>query len=173
MDIEDLAKLIRNIPDFPKPGIQFKDITTLLIKGEGFAEAVRHMVAHLSEMEFDAIVCVEARGFIFGAPVAYAMQKGLVIVRKPGKLPHKTKRVTYELEYGSDSLEIHEDAIIDGQRVVIIDDLLATGGTVAAVSKLLREMGAKILESAFVVELEGLNGRERLDGMEVFSLIRF
>lgn len=171
--MHELAALIRNIPDFPKPGIQFKDITTLLKDPDGFMNTVEALAVRCSEHQPDVIVGIEARGFIFGAAVAFELGVGFVPVRKPGKLPGKTRSAIYELEYGTDKLEMHEDAIEPGQRVVIIDDLLATGGTVAAVASLVKNAGGEVAECVFVVELEFLKGREKLPGLPVFSLIQF
>jgi adenine phosphoribosyltransferase len=168
----DLKKSIRDIPDFPKKGIIFKDITTLLKDAEAFKEAVDMIAGQYKDKKIDTVVSVEARGFIFGAAVAYKLGIGLVPVRKKGKLPHKTHAVTYELEYGTDTLEVHQDAINEGDRVLIVDDLLATGGTVRAVTGLIEKMGGKVAGIAFVIELLPLKGREKLKGYEVTSLIK-
>jgi adenine phosphoribosyltransferase len=169
----DLASLIRDIPDFPKPGILFKDITPLLMNPQGFREAVKRMADAFKDAKVDAVVAVESRGFIFGGPAALELDSSLVIVRKPGKLPYKTRRISYELEYGTDTLEIHEDAVKKGDRVLIVDDLLATGGTVHAVAKMLKDMGAEIVGCSFVIELDFLKGRDRLADYQVLSLIHF
>lgn len=168
----NLQSLIRNVPDFPKPGILFKDITPLLSSGPG----LRHVVDAMAERyrgKIDAVVGIESRGFIFGAPVAYALGVGLCIVRKPGKLPHDTHTVTYELEYGSDSLEIHQDALHPGARVVILDDLLATGGTAKAAIALVETCRAEIVECGFLIELGFLAGRAALAPVPVHSLLRY
>lgn len=169
----DLKSIIRDVPDFPKPGIIFKDITTLLLDPDALRETIDILSGHLKQKDFDLIVGMESRGFIFGAAVAYALNKGFVPVRKPGKLPAKTVRQTYELEYGTDSIEIHEDAIKKGRKVIVLDDLLATGGTAAATAKLVEGLGGKVVEAAFVVELAFLNGREKLKGLEVFSIVQY
>lgn len=168
-----LKAKIRNIPDFPKQGIQFKDITTLLADRASFQRAI-DLLAHRHFREpVDAVVGIEARGFVMGAALAYKLNAGVILVRKPGKLPYKTVAASYDLEYGKDRLEIHEDAIRPGMRVIIADDVLATGGTVAAVAGLLSKLGAEILECCFLAELTALRGRERLKGLKVFSLLKF
>lgn len=171
--MEELKKIIRDVPDFPKPGIVFKDITPILQNGEVFKKVVDHLVERYRNREIDRIVGIESRGFIFGAPLAYALNKGLVLVRKNGKLPWKTVRWDYELEYGTDTIEMHSDSIQPGEKVLIVDDLLATGGTALATSQLVEKMGGKVAECAFVVELEFLNGRKKLEGKEIFSLVKF
>ena len=168
----DLKKHIRDIPGFPKEGIIFKDITTLLKNGPAFAEAVNRIADEYRDKKIDVILSVEARGFIFGAAVAYKMGIGLAPVRKKGKLPHKTHSVTYQLEYGQDSLEIHKDAFARGTRVLIVDDLLATGGTVSAVAGLVEKMDGVVAGIAFVIELVPLKGREKLKGYSITSLIK-
>ena len=169
----DLRKYIRDVPDFPQPGIIFKDITPLL----GHPPALRYAVDKMGEMcaalNPDAIVCIEARGFLFAAPIAYQMSKPLVPVRKMGKLPYRTHSVTYDLEYGTDTVEVHIDAISDGSRVVIVDDLLATGGTMAAATKLIERTGGEIAGLSVLVELTDLNGRARLSDYDVISLIKY
>lgn len=167
------ADLIRNIPDFPIPGIQFKDITTLLRDGAAFRQAIDAFAERYAGRALDAVVGIESRGFIFSAPLAYRLGIGLVPIRKPGKLPAATYQVEYDLEYGSNKLEIHRDAFTPGARVVIIDDLLATGGTVAAACQLVEMAGATIEETAFLIELTFLNGRERLAKYPVFSMIQY
>ena len=167
----ELKSYIRDIPDFPVPGILFRDITPLLGDAAAMKLAVDRMVEVCERFEPDVIVSVESRGFLFAAPLAYRMGKPLVPVRKPGKLPHETYSASYELEYGTDSLEIHRDAIGSGQRALIVDDLLATGGTVSATAELVRECGGIVAGYAFLVELAGLNGRERLGGADALSLI--
>ena len=168
----DLKEHIRDIPGFPKEGIIFKDITTLLQNGRAFAAAVDGIVNEYKDKRIDVVLSVEARGFIFGAAVAYKMGIGLVPVRKKGKLPSKTHSVTYDLEYGQDTLEIHRDAFPEGARVLIVDDLLATGGTVSAVAGLVEKMGGVIAGIAFVIELLPLKGREKLKGYTVTSLVK-
>ena len=171
--MDELKNIIRDVPDFPKKGIIFKDITTLLSDGRSFHRMV-DLIAHRYVGEkIDKIVGVEARGFVLGSALAYKLGVGITLVRKPGKLPYKTRKVTYDLEYGSDTLEIHEDAFKPGDRVIIADDLLATGGTVAAVVKLVEGLGAEIVECAFMTELEFLHGREKLPDGKVFSLLKF
>ncbi|MFO7170563.1 MAG: adenine phosphoribosyltransferase [Chloroflexota bacterium] len=169
----NLADLIRNIPDFPIPGIQFKDITTLLRDGRAFRQVVDTFAERYADRGIDAVVGVESRGFILSAPLAYRLGVGLVPVRKAGKLPAATYRIEYDLEYGSNTLEIHRDALQPGARVVVVDDLLATGGTVAAACSLVEMGGATVEEVAFLIELTFLNGRERLSGYPVFSLVQY
>jgi len=169
----DLAALIRNVPDFPKPGIQFKDITTLLKRGDAFRYIVDGWKTRYAGKNVTAIVGAEARGFIFGAALAYAMELPFVPVRKKGKLPAETLSEDFALEYGTDSVEIHVDALKPDDRVVLVDDLLATGGTMAAIARLVRNLGAQIIEVAFVVELPPLKGREKLQGLPVYSLVEF
>ena len=171
--MEELKKIIRDIPDFPKKGIVFKDITTLLSDGRSFHRMIDLIAHRYVGQRIDKIVGVEARGFVLGSALAYKLGAGITLVRKPGKLPYKTRNVSYELEYGTDSLEIHEDAFQPGERVLIADDLLATGGTVAAVLKLVEGLGADVVECAFMAELEFLNGRGRLPEGKVFSLLKF
>ncbi len=169
----DLAPLIRNVPDFPKPGIQFKDVTTLIKNGEAFREIIDGWKRRYSDKRLDAVVGAEARGFIFGSALAYAMGLPFVPVRKKGKLPAETICEEFELEYGTDKIEIHIDALKNGDRVVLIDDLLATGGTMAATASLVRKLGAEIVEVAFVVELPFLKGRDKLAGLAVHTLVSF
>lgn len=169
----DLSSYIRNIPDFPKPGILFRDVTTLAQNKKAFKESVNKIAAKYTGKKIDKVVAVEARGFIFGAAVAYKLGAGFVPVRKKGKLPWKTTQATYELEYGTDTLEMHIDAIEQGERILIVDDLLATGGTVKAVTQLVEEKKAKIIGIAFVIELFDLGGRGKLKGYPVLSLIKF
>jgi len=168
-----LKKLIREVPDFPKEGILFYDITTLLKDKLGFATLIDALSENYIGKEIDLILGMEARGFIFGPALAYRLNAGFVPVRKPGKLPAETAKVSYDLEYGSNSLEIHKDAIQKGQRVLIVDDLLATGGTAVATANLARVLGAQIAGFAFVVELDFLKGREKLAQYEVFSLLHY
>ena len=169
----NLADLVRNIPDFPIPGIQFKDITTLLSNGAAFRQVVDSLAERYADRQLDAVVGIESRGFIFSAPLAYRLGVGLVPVRKHGKLPAATHRVEYELEYGSNKLEIHRDALQPGARVVVVDDLLATGGTVAAACELVQMAGGAVEEVAFVIELGFLNGREKLRAYPIFSMIQY
>lgn len=169
----DFKEKIRVVPDFPSPGIRFKDITTLLNDGPAFHAAIESLTAFAKEQDADIIVGPESRGFLLAAPMAYALKKGFVPVRKPGKLPHETVSVEYALEYGKDILEIHKDSIQPGQRVVIADDLLATGGTIGAAIELVEKLGAKVVGVCFLIELTYLNGREKLDGYDVFSLVQY
>lgn len=168
-----IKSYIRDIPDFPKPGILFRDITPLLGNAEALKFAIDRMQELCESLQPDVLVSVESRGFLFAAPLAYRMGKPLAPVRKQGKLPHDTHGVTYELEYGTDTLEIHRDGIGGGQRALIVDDLLATGGTVAAAAELVRECGCQVAGYAFLIELADLNGRERLGGGEIVSLITY
>lgn len=171
--LQSVRELIRDVPDFPKPGILFKDITPLLGNPEAFHGLVDQMAAQYLPEKLDAVVSVEARGFLLGAPLAYRLGTGLVPVRKPGKLPCRTLRASYALEYGTDSLEIHTDALKPGARVLIVDDVLATGGTMAGVVDLLRQVGAEIAGLAFLIELGFLKGREKLPGQKIHSLIQY
>jgi adenine phosphoribosyltransferase len=171
--MEQLKNIIRDVPDFPKEGIVFKDITTLLADAKSFQRVVDLMSHRYVDMDIDLILGVEARGFIMGSALAYKLGKGVVLVRKPGKLPYKTYSATYELEYGTDELHIHQDAIKKGQKVLIADDLLATGGTVKAVIELIEKMGGEVVECAFLAELEFLNGKDKLKPHEVYSLLKF
>jgi len=173
MDSEDLKKLIREIPDYPKPGILFYDITTLIKDRAGFARVVDYMTSPYLDKNVDLVLGMEARGFIFGPAMAYRLNAGFIPVRKAKKLPGETVSYTYELEYGTDTLEIHKDAIQPGQRVLIVDDLLATGGTAEAAAKLANKLGANICGMSFVVELDFLNGRNRLVPYDVFSLLHY
>ena len=169
----DLQSIIRDVPDFPKDGIIFKDITTLLKDKDAFRQAVDVLCGSYEGTRIDQVVCVEARGFIFGAPVAYHLGAGMVPVRKPGKLPAQTNQVTYDLEYGTDTLEIHHDAIKDGDRVLIVDDLLATGGTTKATIELVEKLGGQVVGIAFLIELTFLNGRDKLNGYPITSIIQY
>ena len=173
VDCDGLKKLIREVPDFPKKGILFYDITTLLKDKLGFARLIDALSEHYIGKEIDLVLGMEARGFIFGPALAYRLNAGFVPVRKPGKLPAETEKVSYDLEYGSNSLEMHKDAIEPGQRVLIVDDLLATGGTAVATTKLASGLGAQIAGLAFVVELDFLRGREKLTKYDVFSLLHY
>jgi len=172
-DVEALKALVRTVPDFPKPGILFYDITTLLKDKTGFAKLIDALASHYIERKVDLVLGIEARGFIFGPALAYRLNAGFVPVRKPGKLPAAVERVTYDLEYGSDALEIHKDAIKPGQRVVLVDDLLATGGTMEATVKLAKNLGGEIVGLAFAVELDFLKGRERFKEYDVFTLLHY
>ncbi len=165
--------LIRNVPDFPQPGIQFKDITPVLQDPQGLRAAIDAVAEPLKGKEIDAIVGLESRGFLFGAPIAYNMSLGFVIIRKPGKLPADTIDVKYELEYGSNVLEMHRDSITPGQRVVIVDDLLATGGTARGAATLVEQLGGVVVGFSFLIELEFLQGREKLAGYDIHSIIRY
>jgi adenine phosphoribosyltransferase len=172
-DCEPLKALIRTVPDFPKPGILFYDITTLLKDPKGFASLIDALAQYYIDKDIDLVLGIEARGFIFGPALAYRLNAGFVPVRKPRKLPGPTARVTYDLEYGSDTLEIHVDAIEPGQRVVLVDDLLATGGTMEASIKLVQQLGGEIAGLGFAIELDFLKGRERLREFDVFSLLHY
>ena len=175
MSIDSLTALVRTIPDFPKPGIQFRDITTLLADGAGLRELVDHMAAIARPLDPDLIVGVEARGFILAAALAHALGKGFVPVRKAGKLPGRTIGIDYVLEYGADRLELHEGQVPQGARVVLVDDLIATGGTARAAAQLLREQGASVLMALFAVDLPDLGGRQTLeeDGVATASIMAF
>jgi adenine phosphoribosyltransferase len=168
-----LKALVRTVPDFPKPGILFYDITTLLKNPKGFATLIDALAQYYIDKEIDLVLGIEARGFIFGPALAYRLNAGFVPVRKPKKLPGPTARVTYDLEYGSDMLEIHVDAIEPGQRVVLVDDLLATGGTMEATIKLVQQLGGEIAGLGFAIELDFLKGRERFKDYDVFSLLHY
>lgn len=171
--MEALKSLIRSIPDYPKPGILFYDITTLLRNGDGFRRAVDAVVDPYRTVPIDFVVGIESRGFILGAAVADRLGIGFIPVRKPGKLPGQTISVSYELEYGVDALEIHHDAVASGEKVLIVDDLLATGGTAQAAVSLLKESGAQVVGLAFLIELDELGGRSKLEGEQVSSVLRY
>ncbi len=171
--ISDLKNLIREVPDFPKPGILFYDITTLLKDAAGLETLLEHLAARYEDDRPDLIAAVEARGFMFGTMLAARLRRGFIPMRKPSKLPAAKERVTYDLEYGQDSLEIHKDAIEPGQRVVIVDDLHATGGTAAAACELVEKLGGVVAGTAFVVELTFLDGRRKLARYDVFSLLQY
>jgi len=173
VNCDHLKKLIREVPDFPKKGILFYDITTLLKDKVGFATLIDALSEHYLNEKIDTVLAIEARGFIFGPALAYRLNAGFVPIRKPGKLPAETVRMTYDLEYGQDTLEIHKDAIKPGQRVIIVDDLLATGGTANACAQLAKSLGADIAGMGFVVELDFLSGRDKFNGTEVFSLLHY
>ena len=171
--IQLIRDCIRNVPDFPKPGIQFKDITPILSNPAALDTAIEALTAPYKNSNIDLVVGIEARGFIFGTPVARLLDVGFVPIRKPGKLPWKTRSVSYELEYGSDTLEIHADAVAEGQRVLVVDDLLATGGTARAACDLLDEMGADVVEVTVLIELEFLKGRDKLAPFMTRSVLTF
>ena len=171
--MKELKKRIRNIPDFPIKGIQFKDITTLLSDPSSYQRAIDLMAHRHFNKGVESVVGIEARGFVMGAAMAYKLGGGVILVRKAGKLPYRTVSAEYALEYGKDRLEIHEDAIRPGMKVVVADDVLATGGTVAAVADLLKRLGADIVECCFLAELTDLRGRDKLKGQKVFSLLKF
>jgi adenine phosphoribosyltransferase len=171
--LEDLKKFIREIPDYPKPGILFYDITTLLKNPQGFHSLIDRLCQHYEGRKFDLVAGIEARGFIFGPALAYRLGAGFVPIRKPKKLPGKTGKVSYALEYGTDTLEMHADAVEPGQHVLICDDLLATGGTAAAAVQLVRELGGEVTGAGFAVELTFLDGRTKLPGLDVFSLMQY
>ena len=168
-----LRSRVRDVPDFPKPGILFRDLTPLMGDGAAMREAIDMLAEAAVRHRPELVVAIESRGFIFGAPVAASLGVGFVPVRKPGKLPHRTRRRSYDLEYGTDALEMHADAVVQGARVVIIDDLLATGGTAAATVELVREIGGQVVGATFVVELELLRGRARLAGVPVDALLKY
>jgi adenine phosphoribosyltransferase len=173
INCEPLKSLVRTVPDFPKPGILFYDITTLLKDKTGFAQLIDAFASYYIGKEIDLVLGIEARGFIFGPALAYRLNAGFVPVRKPKKLPSKTARVSYDLEYGTDSLEVHLDAIEPGQRVIIVDDLLATGGTMQATIQLVRQLGGEIVGLGFAIELDFLNGRSKFQEYDVLSLLHY
>lgn len=172
-NIEKLRGALRDVPDFPKPGIIFKDITTILASGELFQCAIDTFLEANAGRQIDKIVGIDARGFIFGAAVAYQLGVGFIPVRKKGKLPYKTESMAYTLEYGEAVIEMHIDGVTKGEKVVLIDDLLATGGTAAAAAKLIEKMGGELLEAQFLIELEFLNGRDKLGSYPVRSFLKF
>ena len=171
--MNDLKTMIREVPDFPKPGINFYDITTLLKDPTGLKRILDALAERYKDSKIDTVVGIEARGFFFAPALAYSLGAGFVPVRKPGKLPHKTRTLEYALEYGTDILEMHEDAIQPGQRVLIIDDVLATGGTAKAVSNLVTQSGGSLVGLGFLIELDFLNGRRHLAGHDIFSLLHY
>ena len=169
----ELAQKIRVVPDFPKKGIMYQDITTLLKDGEAFREVINLFYEQFKDAGIDYVVAIESRGYLFGAPLAYKFGCGLVIVRKPGKLPAAVERIEYDLEYGTDVLEIHKDAVEPGKKVLVVDDLLATGGTAAATCRLIERIGGTVKAAAFLIELQSLDGRKKFgSGIEVFSLLK-
>ncbi len=169
--MKTIEEYVRSIPDFPEPGVIFRDVTSVLQDAEGLKLAIDSMQAALDGVEVDVIVGLESRGFIFGMPIAYNLNKPFIPVRKKGKLPCETVSMSYELEYGTAEIEIHKDAIKPGQKVVIIDDLIATGGTVEAAAKLIEQLGGEVVKVVFLMELAGLNGRKKLEGYDVTSVI--
>lgn len=169
----DIKKKIRTIPHWPVQGVMFRDITTLLQDGEAFKHVCDELYKRYKNMKIDVVVGIESRGFIFGAVLAYKLGVGFVPIRKPGKLPHKTISAEFEKEYGKDKMEIHEDAIKKGDKVVIIDDLLATGGTCSAAAQLVEKLGGEVVECAFVVDLPALKGKEKLKGYKIFRMVEF
>lgn len=169
----DLRDKIRNIPDFPVKGIQFKDITTLLKDKDAYHYCIDQITEHCKTLRIDFIAGIEARGFIVGAPVAYNLQVGFIPIRKQGRLPYEVERISYQLEYGENILEIHRDAFRKGSRIMVIDDLLATGGTTLAVFKLIEKLQGEVVGADFIIELKMLKGREKLKGYEVFSLVSY
>lgn len=172
-DNAHLAAKIREIPDYPKPGVSFKDITPLMQDAAALRDAIDQVARHFAQANIAHVVGIESRGFIFGAALAYALKAGFIPVRKPGKLPHDTHRCEYELEYGTDALEIHTDAVAPGERVLIIDDVLATGGTASAAVELVNKLGGEVVGLGFLIELDFLGGRKRLPDLDVFSLVTY
>ena len=171
--MKKIEEYVRSIPDFPEPGIVFRDITSVLQDKDGLQLAIDSMQDMVKDLDFDVVVGPESRGFIFGVPVAYNLKKSFVPVRKKGKLPCETIEMEYELEYGTATIEIHKDAIKPGQKVVIIDDLIATGGTIEAITKLVEQLGGEVIKIAFLMELEGLEGRKKLSGYDVDAVIKY
>lgn len=171
--MKKLEEYVVSIPDFPKPGIIFRDVTSILQDPEGLKLSIHELMHLLSDVEYDVIAGTESRGFLFGMPIAYNKGKGFIPIRKKGKLPRETVSQSYDLEYGTAEIEIHKDAIFPGQRVVIVDDLLATGGTAQAAAKLIESLGGKVVKIVFVMELAGLKGREKLSGYDVESVITY
>ncbi len=169
----NLKNIIRDVPDFPKPGILFRDITTLLQDADAFRKAVDQLLERYRDMPFDLVAGIESRGFIMGTVLAYELKKGFVPIRKPGKLPASTISAEYSLEYGTDRIEMHVDAVNAGQRVLLVDDLLATGGTMQAACSLVKQAGGEVTECSFLIELAGLNGRAKLDGYNIFSMLTY
>ncbi|SNU08573.1 adenine phosphoribosyltransferase [Lachnospiraceae bacterium] len=171
--MKKLEDYILTIPDFPEPGVMFRDVTGVLDSAEGLQLAIEELYKLLDGVEYDTIAGVESRGFIFGTPLAYRANKKFVPIRKKGKLPRETVEQTYDLEYGTATIEVHKDSIKPGEKVIIIDDLIATGGTVGAAAKLVEELGGEVTKMIFMIELEGLNGREKLKGYDVESVVKY
>ena len=171
--MKNLEEYVRTIPDFPEPGIMFRDITTILQDADGFKLAIDSMIEVLKDIDFDVLALAESRGFIFGSAIAYALHKPIALVRKKGKLPCETISQEYELEYGTATVEMHKDAIMPGQKVVVLDDLIATGGTVEASCKLVEKLGGEVVDVVAVMELKGLNGRARLQKYRVDSILQY
>ena len=171
--MKKLEDYIITIPDFPEPGIMFRDVTGVLDSAEGFQLAIEELMKLLDGVEFDTIAGVESRGFIFGTPIAYNLHKPFVLIRKKGKLPRETVERSYDLEYGQATIEIHKDSIKPGEKVVLIDDLIATGGTVEAAAKLVEELGGEVVKMVFLIELAGLNGRAKLEGYDVGAVVTY
>ena len=169
----DLAKMIRNIPDFPVKGILFRDITTLIKDPDAFQEVIDRLLDRYIEEDIDAVAAIESRGFIFGAPLAYELAAGFVPIRKPDKLPAEKISASYTLEYGTNTLEMHQDAIEPGQRILLVDDLIATGGSAKAAVELIEKLGGEVVGIVFVIELQDLNGVDKLENYDIFSLIKF
>ncbi|MBR6222188.1 MAG: adenine phosphoribosyltransferase [Lachnospiraceae bacterium] len=171
--MKSVEDYVKTIPDFPEPGIMFRDVTSVVEDPDGFKLAIDGLDELIGDAEFDIFVGTESRGFIFGAPLAYKRGKGLALVRKKGKLPRETVSCDYDLEYGSATIELHKDTIKPGQKVILVDDLIATGGTIAAAAKLVEELGGEVVKIIFLMELEGLNGREKLSKYDVESVIKY
>ncbi len=171
--MKTIEDYIMTIPDYPEPGIMFRDITTVVQDPDGLKLAIDRMEEQLKGIDFDIVVGAESRGFVFGMPLAYNMHKGFVMVRKKGKLPRETVEQSYELEYGTATIEMHKDSIKPGQKVLIVDDLIATGGTVEAIIKMVESLGGKVVHLSFLLELQGLNGRERLKGYDISSVVSY
>lgn len=171
--MKKLEEYVRSIPDFPEPGIVFRDVTSVLQDRDGLKMAIDQMQELLDGLEFDVVVGPESRGFIFGVPIAYNLYKPFIPIRKKGKLPCETISIDYELEYGKATIEVHKDAIKPGQKVVIIDDLIATGGTIEAITKLIEQLGGEVIKIIFLMELKGLDGRKKLEGFDVEAVIQY
>lgn len=171
--MKKVEEYVRTIPDFPEPGIMFRDVTSVLQDADGLQLSIDGIISDIGDLDFDVVVGPESRGFIFGVPVAYKLHKAFVPVRKKGKLPCETISMSYDLEYGQATIEMHKDAIKPGQRVVIVDDLIATGGTIEAIIKLVEELGGKVVKICFLMELEGLEGRKKLAGYDISSVIKY
>ena len=171
--MKELKDYVTSIPDFPKPGILFRDITTIISDPDGLRLAIDGLCDKLDGVDFDYVLGSESRGFVFGTPVAYKLNKGFILVRKKGKLPRETIEASYDLEYGSATLEMHKDAIKPGQKVVIVDDLIATGGTTDAIVRMVEQLGGEVVKILFVMELKGLKGRDKLKGYDIESLIEY